>query len=184
MEVPTPHPSHPYLARFLVGAAIMGLSFFGLILTDISNTGGFVYWRWTTPIIALLALGLSWYERREREVFRPVTLLRELFHWAGLIGVVFLISYFVHLGLISRFASGLFVLTTLALAIYLAGIYIEISFCFIGLMLALFAAGVAFFEQYLFAFAIPFIIAAIVGLFLVHWIHKKLAARSNETKHS
>lgn len=170
-------PTHPYLARLAVGITIFAVSLVGLILTDVIPTGGFGYWRASSIFIALLALALSWYERRQRETIRPITLFHELLHWLGLIAAVFLISYFYHLGIISRFASGLFVLTIFSLATYLAGIFIEPSFFFIGLVLAILTAGAAFFEEYLFAFAIPLMLVAAVGLFGYHYIRHRLASK-------
>jgi hypothetical protein len=161
------------LARLIVGLSMLAAAFLGLILTDIDKTGAFRYWQWIAPLFALLALALSWYERRDTAVLRPVTLWHELLHWIGLIAATYLISLYVSWGILGRFEAGLLVLTVLSLAVYLAGIYIEYSFCFIGLILGLFAAGVAFFEEYLYAFSIPVLLLAAAFLFWYLLHHKK-----------
>ncbi|MDE3045698.1 MAG: hypothetical protein KGJ02_03545 [Verrucomicrobiota bacterium] len=166
-------PAHPQIARLLVALAILSLCLLGVILTDIYSSGDFTYWIWATPLIALLALGLSFYEHRTRTVFRPATLFHELLHWLGLIAAVFLVAYFYHLGVISRFSAGLFVLTSVGLTTYLAGVYIEISFLFLGFAIGLLACGVAFFEEYLYAFAIPFTLVAALILIGLHYFRKK-----------
>ena len=79
-----------------------------------------------------------------------VTVWQELLHWAGLMLAICLISYVVHIGLQNRFEASIEVLILLALTTYLAGVYIEVSFIPIGILLGGFAAGIAFFDEYLY----------------------------------
>ena len=165
---------HPWGARLAVALAMLVLAFLGMIVTDVKSTGGFDYWKWVIPVYALLALWLSWYVRRKSEVFRSVTLGHEVLHWIGLIAAVFMVSFFVHLGLISRFIAGLFDLTLLALAVFLAGVYIESTFFLIGIVLGLFAAFAAAFIEYLYAFVVLILIAGGVIIAIMVWLsHKK-----------
>ena len=165
-------PAHPMLARLIVAVVMLCLAFFGLIITQINQSGAFGYWKWTAPIYVVLALGLSWYERRDQSILKPATIWHELLHWTGLIAAVYLISLYVSLGLLGRFEAALAVLTVLALAVYLAGIYIELSFCLIGIVLGLFAATVAFFEDYLYALSIPLLLISI-GILYWYLIHHR-----------
>ncbi len=165
---------HPWRARLGVGIAMLILSFVGMILTDIEAAGGWNYWRWTVPIYALLALWLSWYLRKREFSFSAVTLWHELLHWVGLIASVFLITFFVDLGILSRFLAGLCVLTLLAQAIFIAGIYIESTFIWIGIVIGLLTCGVAFLEEYLYAFAIPLLLLGAGAVTLAIWrSHRK-----------
>ena len=145
----------------------------GLVVTDIRETAGWTYWRVASVLYAALALWLSWYLRRKESSLSPVQLWHEVLHWAGLIGAVFLITFYVHLGIMGRFEAGLFVLTVLAFAVYLAGVYIEPTFLSIGLFLALSSAGVAFFEEYLYAFGFIGMIGLGAVLALWLWWHKR-----------
>ena len=97
-----------------------------------------------------MALWLSWYLRLKKFSISPVTLGHELLHWIGLIATVFLVSRFVELGVFSRFLAGIVVLTLTAQAVFLAGIYIEKTFLFIGIVLGIFAWIVAFAVEYLY----------------------------------
>ncbi len=160
------------LARLIVLFAMLLMAFIGLILTDINKTGAFRYWQWVAIIFAVLALILSWYEKRKTSEFRPAMLARELLHWFGLNAAVYLVSLYVSLGLFSRFEAALFVLTLLSLAVYLAGLYIEIAFCLIGLILGFFAMVVAFFEEYLYAIAVPIILLS-GGFFFWNLMRRK-----------
>jgi hypothetical protein len=161
------------IARLIVLSLMLIIAFTGLILTDVFKTGAFLYWQCSAVAYAALALFLSWYERRDASIFKPVTLLKEILHWLGLNASVYLISIYVDLGIASRFEAGLFVLNVLALAVYLAGIYIEVSFCFIGIVLGLFAWIVAFFEEYLYALSIPILLFSIGALFWYLFHHKR-----------
>jgi len=165
---------HPWQARLAVGLIMLALAFLGMVTTDVHSTGGFDYWKWIIPVYALLALWLSWYMKRQMETVSAITLVHELGHWAGLVAAVFLVSLYVKLGIVSRYAAGFFDLTLLSLAVFLAGVYIEKTFLFIGLVLALFAILAAWVVEYLYAFTIPILIAgvAIVGLMVWH-SHKK-----------
>lgn len=169
------HPyKHPWQARLIVALLMLLLAFLGMITTDVHATGGWQYWKWMVPAYAILALWLSWYIRRKTSVVSPVTLWHELLHWIGLGLAVFLVSSFVSLGALSRFIAGLFDLTLISLAVFLAGIYIEKTFLFIGLILGIFAYLAAFIVQYLYAFLIPILIFGILLISLTVWLaHKR-----------
>jgi hypothetical protein len=64
---------HPWTARFIVGIIILLLAFIGLILTNMKAAGAWRFWQITTILVALLALGLSFYLKRIKKV--PSTVL-------------------------------------------------------------------------------------------------------------
>jgi hypothetical protein len=165
--------NHPWIARTITAFAFWALAFFGLILTDIKTTGAFNYWLYTTPIYGLLALGLSLYLRHKAAGMSSVSILHEAFHWAGLFGAILLVAYFVHLGILGRLEAALFTLTLLSLTTFLAGLYIEPTFLATGLLLGLFTAGVAFFEEYLWAIALLGLFLLSLLLIILYLKHKK-----------
>lgn len=167
--------SHPWKARFVVGIIMLVLAFLGMVLTDTRITGGIDYWTWVVPVYAILALWLSWYVKRQNKVLSPVTLVHELLHWTGLILSIFLVSYLVHLGTISRFVAGIFNLTLLALAVFIAGAYLDRMFLLIGLILGIFALLTALLVQYMYAIAIPVAIAGALILGIYFWFLKTTA---------
>ncbi len=173
---------HPWTARFIVGIAILVLTFIGLILTNMKATGAWRFWQITTVIIALLALGLSFYLKHMKAISTPALIWHEILHWLGLIGSVYIMSIYVDIGIISPFLGTLGVITLLAQAIFLAGIYIESTFLFIGVVLGLFAISVAWMETHIFLIIVPILIIAIValGFFLRR---KHLAAVPNSNNH-
>ncbi len=171
-------PRHPWEARLVVSLIMLVLAFIGLVITQVHSTGSFDYWKWVIPIYAFLALWLSWYVRKQMQVLKPVSLWHELLHWLGLIATVLLVSLFVNIGIISRFIAGLFDLTLLSLTLFIAGIYIEITFVFVGIILGVFAFLVAFVAQYLYAFLIPVLLAGALIILLTIWMsHKQFLSK-------
>ncbi len=107
-----------------------------------------------------------------------VTVWHEVLHWAGLTLGVFLISRFVSIGLMGRFEAGLVVLSMLALTTFLAGIYIEVSFIFIGILLGFCAYSIAFLDQYLYAIMLPLLALGAIAIFFL--VYRKKKKHENE----
>ena len=168
---------HPWKAKLSVGIAMLAIAFLGMVVTDVNSEGGWDYWKWAVPIYAILSLWLSWYVKHEMQVVSPISLRHEILHWVGVIAAVFLVSFLVHLGTLSRFSAGLFNLIILALGVFLAGVYIESTFLIIGLLMGIFALLTATVLQYLYAFIIPLIIAGLlilaISVYLSHRSHAK-----------
>lgn len=154
-------PKHPWWARLFVAVAMLILAFVGIVVTDLIQTGGWEYWKWSIPVFALMALWLSWYERRSRTTVSPITLWHELLHWLSLFAVILLIEIYVEMGLMSRSVASLMALTVLSLTIFTIGIYLESTFILVGIILGIFAAVVAVAIKFLYAFTLP---ALIIGI--------------------
>ncbi|KTD69874.1 transmembrane protein [Legionella santicrucis] len=155
---------YPWNARFIVGIIILLLAFIGLILTNMKAASAWRFWQIITVIIALLALGLSFYHRHVKKIPTAVLIWHEILHWLGLMGSVYIISIYVDIGIISSFIGALGVLALLAQAIFLAGIYIEPTFLLIGIALGLFAISIAWMETHLFLLIIPILIIAVLAI--------------------
>ena len=161
---------HHWKMRLLVALIMLGLSFIGLIVSDIKQNGAWNYWRIMVPIYAVLCLFLSWYLRRQKKIMSAATIWHELVQWVGLALSVYLVSIFVKIGLMGRFEAGLVVLTLLALTIFIAGIYVEATFFLIGLLMGIFAAAAALMAAYVYTVMLPLTI--IVAVLLV-WVARK-----------
>ncbi len=161
-------PKHPWGARLTTAIFMLILAFIGVVLTDIKAVGGWSYWKWIIPVNALLALWLSWYEKRKKETITPITLWHELLHWVGLLAAVFLLEMYVQTGLLSRSLAGLIALTLLALTVFTIGIYVEWSFLLVGFTLGVFALIVAIAIKFFYVFSIPVLLLAILILLILH----------------
>ena len=162
-------PFHYWKARLYVGIVMLILSFFGLIVTELKQDGAWYYWRCLCVVFAALSIGLHLYLRKREQVSFLGTIWDEIFHWLGLFLAVIIISVMVEVGIIGRFLSSITVLMLLALTTYLAGIYMEITLVFVGLLLGALALGLSIVSAYLYPIVIP--ITALLGISL--WIYLK-----------
>ena len=161
---------HHWKMRFMVAIIMLGLSFVGLVVSDLWTNGAWDYWRWMVPVFAALCLFLSWYLRHKQKVMSATTIWHELVQWFGLFLAVFLISMFVNIGLMGRFEAGLIVLVFLALNTFITGIYVESTFFIIGILLGLFAAAAAIMAEYLYTVMLPITIGVAI---LLIWVSRK-----------
>ena len=166
--------SHPWRARVIVTLLMVILGFIGLVITDISKVHAWTYWRLMVPVFAILCLGLSWYLRKGQHVVRITTIWHEILHWIGLGLSVYLVDLFVRIGIMGRFEAALMVLTLLSLTTFLAGLYVDVTFVAIGILLGAFVAGAAYLEEYLYSIFLPITLGAVIVLFLIiHRSHRK-----------
>ncbi len=170
IELHVPH--HAWRARFAIGLIMLAIAFIGVAVTDVQTGGAWYYWRIMAPIYALLSVGLSLYLRHMRLRSIVWTIWHEVLHWLGLIVSVYVLSLLVSIGLVSRFQEGLQVLLLLALATFLAGVYIEPTFIVVGIILEILALVIAFISQYMYGIMLPIIAVAIALIFWISRRHK------------
>ena len=164
-------PSHPWLARLIISMTMLILALIGLILSDVYQDGSWNYWRIMVPVFAGLCLWLSWYLRRKEHSMSIAKVWHEIVHWFGLFIAVYLVSLFVNVGLLGRFEGGIVVITLLALTTFIAGVYIEMTFAIIGILLGVFSAAAAFLQVYLYSVMIP--VTLVVAAFLFWFIYQQ-----------
>jgi len=143
------------------------LAFIGVVLTDVRKDGAWSYWVYVVFLYAALSLGYNLYSRGRQWKTTLHTFWHELWHWVGLFLCVSLISFMVKIGIISRFLASLEMLVLLGLTTYLIGVYFDKIFIPIGIVLGLFAASIALFDQYLYLISIPLLA---IGIGIIIWI--------------
>jgi hypothetical protein len=158
--------SHPWRWRFIIGVLMFSMAFVGVVLTIIKQQGAWAYWRFLSCFFALLSLALSAHLKKYTWRDSLVTVWHEIFHWLGLILAIGLLSNMVNLGILSPFAASLQVITLISLATFLAGVYIERSFLFIGGLMGAFALLLSYISIYSYLFAIPLALIFLVGFYL------------------
>ena len=156
--------------RLCIGLLMLALSFIGLMISNTSENGAWIYWRAMVFVFAVLSIFLSWYLRSKQRVNMPSTIWREVVQWVGLGLAVYLISIFVNVGVIGQFQAGLMTLTLLALNTFTTGIYVEATFLAIGVALGLFALAAAIFIKYVYTIMLPITIGVVL---LLIWISRK-----------
>lgn len=151
--------------RFFTLIFFIVFSLIGLVVSDIAKQGAWNYWRIMVPVFGLAGLSLTLYLRKVEKETIIKTIWHELAQWAGLIGMIFILSVYVSMGIMGRFEAGLFVLTLLAFNLFVLGVYVELTFVFIGLILALFALGAGVFAEYLYTIIVPLSLLIIIVFF-------------------
>jgi hypothetical protein len=180
MEIPKAPMTYTQL-RVISALIMIILGFIGVIITDIAKGGAWKYWEFLCVVYALISLLLSWHVKRRKWKTSVLTIWHELAHWMGLIGALFIVSYFVEIGLVSRFIASLLALLLLTLATYLAGVYIETTLIFVSVILGIFALGIAFTAQSLYTILLPLTIT-VAGILVVYIYraHKKRSSTQDK----
>jgi len=165
-------------ARLIVCLSMLVLAFVGLIIMNLHAKTYWFYSRIMAALYAILSIWLFWYLNRGQHKVTRSTIWHQLLHWIGLLFAIYLISIFVSTGVMGTTQAGLVTLTLLALTIFLAGVYTDISFILIGITLAIFAACAALIEAYLSVFMIPVILISAFIIFLIIHHEKRKAEKA------
>jgi MFS family permease len=164
--VETKPKKHHIKARIATLVFYIVCSLIGLVVSDIAREGAWNYWRVMAPVFGLAGLGLTFYLRRVRSESMVKTIWHEVVQWLGLMAMVFMLSIYVSSGIMGRFEAGLFVLSLLAFNLFILGVYVEITFLFIGIILALLSLGAGIFAAYLYTVIIPLSILVLIIFFI------------------
>jgi len=152
--------TNPWKARLTIGLIMLGLAVISLIFLQLHAT---IYWIfcWVMAVIdAILCIGLVIALHKHQNYRSGV--LRQVWHWLGLMAIMYLLALLVNRGTVSQTEAGLFALALLALTLYLAGLYTDVIFVMIGITLGLMAAGMVLIKAYLLLVMIPvFVIVAL-----------------------
>ncbi len=163
-----------FKTRLITASIMLMLGFIGVFITDIKKDGAWHYWQFLAVVYAALSLALNWHLKRKGWKTTLLTIWHEIAHWVGLMAAIFVASYFVSIGLVGRFEASLLTLLLLALATYLAGIYIESTLIFVGIALGVLGACIAFLDAYLYNVLLPItIVTAIILVLMIRYSHKK-----------
>jgi hypothetical protein len=160
--------------RLVVSLIMLILAFITLIVMKIRPSAYWLFNCIMAGIDAILCVWLVWYvKRRESKPF-TANLWHMILHWIGFIAVIYLITVFIHHGIVSELDAGLYTLIVLAFTLYLAGIYTDSIFILIGITLAIIAAGAILLKAYLWLIMIPVIvIVALIIFAMVTFDHRK-----------
>ncbi len=122
------------------------------------------YWVSLVPIYGALCIVTAW--RRSQQSGERLV-LRQVLHWLAIAGFVALDFSIRGAGVETQVSAGLNALTLLALGCLLAGVHLDWSFLFVGLLLTLTLFVAAKADQYLWLLFVAGALA-IAALFAVH----------------
>lgn len=165
--------------RLVVGGLMFLLAFSGVLVTVWKREGAWNYWRFLAAVFAAMSLGLSAYLKHYQWKEALVTVWHEIFHWLGLFLSIALLSNMVKLGILSPFSASLQALVLLALATFLAGIYIEKTFLFIGILMGCFALVLSYISLYSYLLLVPLSLGFIIAFY---WFVRSKSHQMTEEK--
>ena len=128
---PSPHPSawwailrHIGLYLFMVVWAVCGLAY-----TDLYPDRSVGFWQLTTLLFALIAIVRVY---REGGPGRHWLALKQVAHWGAFLTAMGLLHMHFVTDLVSGDLLGIAMMTLLALATFLDGVYVDWRFCIVG----------------------------------------------------
>jgi hypothetical protein len=128
-------------------ATMLALALFGVSYTSVARQSITLYWVALVPVFALICLYASW-RRVEGARWRWTLVSMELLHWVAVLVAMRLIFVADVEQMVNSDASGLLVLTLLALGTFTAGVRIRVwGVCVVAAVLALGVPIIAWLEQ-------------------------------------
>lgn len=151
----------PYLVMLLM--AMLGIAY-----TSFTGQPIFLYWGILGPVYGAICVATGW--RREPTAEARWRLVwTQIFHWAAVVIAMSLIFIPNVRGIVNNNATGLGLLTLLALGTFMAGLHSHAwRVCVVGAVLALAVPAIAWIEQ--FALLMFVAIVALIGVGVVFWL--------------
>lgn len=118
---------HIGLYLFMVVWAVCGLAY-----TDIYPDSSVTFWQVTTVVFAAIAIIRVY---REPGPGRHVLALKQVAHWGAFLAAMVLLHIHFVTDLVSGDLLGIAMITLLALATFLDGVYVDWRFCIVGAMM-------------------------------------------------
>lgn len=142
----------PYI--IMLSMAVLGIG----LVTFTGEPSGF-YWELLTPVYCALCIHVGWRHAETRQ--EKIKLIwTQILHWLAFLAAMWLIYSPTMRSLVDVNATGLNLMTLLALATFVAGVHAEAwQICIVGLILALFVPAMAIVQR-----TSLFIIVAIIGV--------------------
>ncbi len=152
-------------------AAIIVLSLIGISWTSVSQTPPTTYWIVLTPVFALICIAAGWRHTARGERFAMA--VTQVLQWAAVLIAMYLIIITNARRALEANATGLMLLTLLALGVFVSGLNLRSwKLCLTGAFLAVAVPMVAWVEQA----ALLLLLVAIVLLallFLYWWLRER-----------
>ena len=147
-------------------AAIIVLGLIGVSWTSLSGTPTATYWVYLTPVIGLICIIAGWRHARSGERIAMVVI--QVLQWAAVLVAMYLITVTNARQSLEANATGLMLLTLLALGVFVSGLNVRAwKLCLTGGFLALAVPVAAWVEQA--ALLLLLVGAALIGLLILYW---------------
>lgn len=166
-EAPAPPaPPAPAFRRHLeeiILVVLVLLSAIGVAINDYSPQSAFRYWIWMAPTFGVISIAAAWWRAHRRGDSVATAVQRQVFHWAGVIGAVYLIYLLQSTGRMENEAAGLSALIVIALAAFLAGVHSDWRLMVLGVVLGVTVVGFAILERIIWFVVLPALLIIIIA---------------------
>jgi hypothetical protein len=172
-------PGASFWVRELPYSAILILTILGVAYTSYSKQPIMGYWELLAPLIALVCVGAGW-RRASDKGARLRLIWTQALHWFAFLLVMTMLLLTDVQRVLSAGATGLAILTLLALGTFTAGVHVlSWQVCLLGLVMALGVPVIAWVEQSALIFVlIALVVIAIGAVLLWHWHENRRVSRS------
>jgi hypothetical protein len=164
----SPHTS--FWLRELPFSLVLILTILGVAYTSFLKQPIMGYWELLAPVIGAVCVGVGWPHANDRNArFRII--FTQALHWAAFLFVMNMMLLPSVQRILNASASGLAVLTLLALGTFTAGVHVlSWQVCLLGLIMALCVPAAAWIESS--ALIIVLIAITVLGIGVVLWWHR------------
>lgn len=146
---------------------LLGFSFTGVAITNISPARSHLYWLAMVPVFFLASLATEWPHVRAGKYPWKTVLWNHSLQWLALLAAVQMVFVIQQIGRLNNETTGLMLLLIFALSTFVAGIRMGWLFRLAGLFLAGSLLVLVYIERYLWVLAIVAIITLLIHHFIV-----------------
>jgi hypothetical protein len=177
-DAPHAPPHRPHVSfwlRELPYVVVLILTLFGVAYASFSRQSIVGYWEFLTPVIGVLCVFTAWPHAPDRAA-RLRLVWTQALHWLAFLVAMNLLLLSGVASTLSADASGLVILTLLALGTFVAGVHIQAwQICVLGVVMALAVPAIAWIERSALLLLLVFVALAAIGAALWWGVRGKRA---------
>ena len=156
-----------FLRRTLPFVALLVLAIVGVAYTNISQRPLAGYWEFLALVTGIVCVLTQWSSARDKQP-RIRLIITQALHWVAILVTMNIVLLSGVQSMLPAPATGLVLLTLLALGTFLAGVnFLSLQICFLGVAMAVAVPAIAWFKQS----ALFLLLGAIlvIGLVVAFW---------------
>ena len=156
-----------FLRRTLPFVALLVLAIVGVAYTNISQQPLAGYWEFLALVTGIVCVLTQWSSARDKQP-RIRLIITQALHWVAILVTMNIVLLSGVQSMLPAPATGLVLLTLLALGTFLAGVnFLSLQICFLGVAMAVAVPAIAWFKQS----ALFLLLGAIlvIGLVVAFW---------------
>ncbi|GBE08723.1 hypothetical protein BMS3Bbin11_00099 [bacterium BMS3Bbin11] len=160
--------THRHFYDLITLSILLGCSFVGVAITNISPASSRTYWLAMVPVFFLASLVTEWPHVRNGKYSWKTVIWNHSLQWLALLAAIQMVFIIQQIGRLNNETTGLILLLLFALSTFIAGIRMGWVFRLAGLFLATGLLVLAYLERYLWAL----VLVAIFILVIHHFVRR------------